>query len=212
MWAIQSKGAPIKSWLRWFSLDVFAFQMTQLLSFILLLSDSLFSFGTTSNLMEEIFSGTEWAQFLSVNCTTQDQSNEPQININQSREEQRNSLGMTKPSLSESFASYKPVYNQTETSQMSFSSSHVTDLTRNPLQTSDPFTNVLQNANLKLNESHHSEQSNEQSQFSQLDPNESKATDHSDPQLMSSQVSDPNQGGTEDFIPLLDLSSIKVKV
>lgn len=194
--------------------------MTQLLSFTLLLSDSLFSFGTTSNLMEEIFSGTEWAQFLSVNCTSQDQSNEPQININQSREEQRNSkwtqnyitdshLGMTKPSLSESFASDKPVYNQTETSQKSVPSSHVTDLTTNPLQTSDPFTNVLQNANLKLNESNHGEQSNEQSQFFQLDPNESKATDHSDPQLMSSQV---NQGGTEDFIPLLDLSFIKVKV
>ncbi|XP_056106244.1 uncharacterized protein zgc:113229 [Rhinichthys klamathensis goyatoka] len=179
---------------------------------------SLSYMSTTSNLMEEIFSGTEWAQFLSVKCTTQDQSNEPQININQSREEQRNSkwtqnyttdshLGMTKPLLSESFASDKPVYNQTETSQMSVPSSHVTDLTTNTLQTSDLFTNVLQNGNLKLNESHQT--TNEQSQFSQLDPNKSKATDHSDPQLMSSQVSDPKQGGTEDFIPLLDLSLIK---
>lgn len=173
--------------------------------------------------MEEIFSGTEWAQFLSVNSTTHVQSNEPQMNINQSRDEQRNSkrtqnyttdshFGMTKPSLSESFASNKPVYNQTETYQMSFPSPHVTDLPTNPLQTSDPFTNVLQNGNLKLNESHHSERSNEQSRFSHLDPNESKATHHSDPRLMSSQVSDPNQAGTGDFIPLLDLSFIKVKV
>ncbi|KAK7138298.1 hypothetical protein R3I94_013810 [Phoxinus phoxinus] len=146
------------------------------------MSDSHFSFGTTSNLMEEIFSGTEWAQFLS---------------------------GMSKPSLSGSLASGKPVYNQTEMSQMSGPSSHVTDLTTNPLQTSDPFTNGLQNGNLKLSESHHSEKSNEQSQFSLLDPNESTATEHSDPQLMSSQVSDPNQGGTEDFIPLMDLSFIK---
>ncbi|XP_077091903.1 uncharacterized protein LOC143744353 [Siphateles boraxobius] len=186
------------------------------------MSDSLFSVGTTSNLMEEIFSGTEWAQFLSINCTTQDQSNEPQMNINQSRVEQRNSkwtqnyttdshLGMTKPSLSQSFASDKPVYNQTETSQMSVPSSHVTDLTTNPLQTSDPFTNVLQNGYLKLIESHHSEQSNEQSQFSQLDPNYLKATDRSDPQRMSSQVSDPTQGGTDDFIPHLDPSFIKPK-
>ncbi|KAK7141617.1 hypothetical protein R3I93_015691 [Phoxinus phoxinus] len=184
------------------------------------MSDSHFSFGTTSNLMEEIFSGTEWAQFLSGNCTTQDQSNEPQIIINQSREEHRISkwtqnyttdshLGMSKPSLSGSLASGKPVYNQTEMSQMSGPSSHVTDLTTNPLQTSDPFTNGLQNGNLKLSESHHSEKSNEQSQFSLLDPNESTATEHSDPQLMSSQVSDPNQGGTEDFIPLMDLSFIK---
>lgn len=189
--------------------------MTKLLSFILPLSDSLFSFGTT-NLMEEIFSGTEWAQFLSVNGTTQDQSNEPQSNINQSLEEERNSKWTHNdtadshlvPSFSESFASDKPVYKQTETSQMSASSSHVSDLTTNQLQTSDP----LRNTNLELNKSHHIEQSNKQSQFSQLDPNELKAAEESDSQLMSSQVSDTNQGGTEDFIPLLDLSYIKVKV
>lgn len=170
--------------------------------------------------MEEIFSGTEWAQFLSVNGTTQDQSNELQNNINQSHEEERNSKwthnGTTDshlvPSFSESFASDKPVYNQTETSQMSAPSSHVTDLTTNPLQTSDLFTNQLRNTNLELNKSHHSEQSNKQSQFSQLDPNELKATEESDSQQMSSQVSDTNQGGTEEFIPLLDLSYIKVKV
>lgn len=170
--------------------------------------------------MEEIFSGTEWAQFLSVNGTTKDQSNKPQSIINQSREEEQNSKWTQNnttdshlvPSLSESFASNKPVYNQTETSQMSASSLHVTDLTTNPLQTSDPLTNHLHDIHLELNKSHHSEQSKEKSQFSQLDPNESKATEHSDSQLTSSQVSDPNQGGTEDFIPLLDLSYIKVKV
>ncbi|XP_067238970.1 uncharacterized protein zgc:113229 [Chanodichthys erythropterus] len=178
------------------------------------MSDSLFSFGTT-NLMEEIFSGTEWAQFLSVNGTTQDQSNEPQSNINQSLEEERTSKwthnGTTDshlvPSFSESFDSDKPVYNQTETSQMSAHSSHVSDLSTNQLQTSDP----LQNTNLELNKSHHIEQSNKQSQFSQHDPNELKATEESSSQLMSSQVSDTNQGGTEDFIPLLDLSYIKPK-
>ncbi|XP_067314047.1 uncharacterized protein zgc:113229 [Pseudorasbora parva] len=165
------------------------------------MSDSLLSCGTTSNLMEEIFSGTQWAQFLSVN-----QSNKPQSNTAQSREEERHSkltrnnttdshLGMTKPSLSESFASDTPVYNQREMSQMSVPSSHFTDLTTNPLHTSGPCTN--------------SEQSNEQSHFSQLDPNESKATEQNDPRLMSSQVSDPSQGGTEDYIPLLDLSYIK---
>lgn len=170
--------------------------------------------------MEEIFSGTEWAQFFSVNGNTQVQSNEPQSNINQSHDEERNSKwthnGTTNShlvaSLSESFVSNKPVYNQTETSQMSAPSSHVTDLTTNPLQTSDLFTNQLRNTNLELNKSHHSEQSNEQSQLSQLDPNETKAPEHSNSQLMSNQVSDPNQDGTEDFIPLLDLSYIKVKV
>ncbi|ROL47186.1 hypothetical protein DPX16_18984 [Anabarilius grahami] len=183
------------------------------------MSESLFSFGTTSNLMEEIFSGTEWAQFLSVNGTTQDHSNEPQSNINQSHEEERNSKWTHNdttdshlvPSFSESFASDKPVYNQTETFQMSAPSSHVTHLTTNPLQTSDPFTNQLRNTNLELNKFHHSEQSNKQSQFSQLDSNELKATEESNSQQMSSQVSDTNQGGTEDFIPLLDLSYIKPK-
>ncbi|XP_048032221.1 uncharacterized protein zgc:113229 [Megalobrama amblycephala] len=185
------------------------------------MSDSLFSFGTTSNLMEEIFSGTEWAQFLSVNGTTQDQSNEPQSNINQPLEEERTSKWTHNdttdshlvPSFSESFASDKPVYNQTETSQMSASSSHVSDLTTNQLQTSDPFTNQLRNQTsyLELNKSHHIEQSNKQSQFSQHDPNKLKATEESDSQQMSSQVPDTNQGGTEDFIPLLDLSYIKPK-
>jgi len=157
--------------------------------------------------MEEIFSGTEWAQFFSICSTMQDQSNEPQININQSREEQQKSKWTHNYPTDT-----KPVYNQTKMSQMSVPSSYVTDLTKNTLQTSDPFTNVLQNGNLKLSKSHHSKQSNEQSQFSQLDPNKSKETDHSNPQLMSSQVPEPNQGGTEDFIPLLDFSLIKVKV
>ncbi|XP_026098498.1 uncharacterized protein LOC113069561 isoform X1 [Carassius auratus] len=61
--------------------------------------------------------------------------------------------------------------------------------------------------------SHNSEQSNGQSQFSQLDPDESKATAHSDQQPTSNQVSGPirNQplGGTKDFVPLLDPSNVK---
>uniref|UniRef100_A0A672SUG3 Uncharacterized LOC107588404 n=1 Tax=Sinocyclocheilus grahami TaxID=75366 RepID=A0A672SUG3_SINGR len=173
------------------------------------MSDSQFSCGTTSNLMEEIFSGTEWAQFLSVNSTQMHQSKELPNTNNQSREEDLQSkwthddtTDSTQLSLPESFAQDMASDQQTETSQMS-----VTDLPTNPLQT-DPFTNQSQNTNLNPNE-----QSNGQSHFSQLGPNESKATEHSDPQPTSSQVSDPShnlpQDGTEDFIPLLDLSYAK---
>lgn len=88
----------------------------------------------------------------------------------------------------------------------------VTDLLTNPLQTSD----LLQNTNLNPNRSHNSEQSNGQSQFSQLDPDESKATAHSDQQPTSNQVSGPSHnqplGGTKDFVPLLDPSNVKVRV
>lgn len=171
--------------------------------------------------MEEIFSGTEWAQFLSANSTKMHQSKELPNTNNQSREEEFQSkwthedttyshLDSTQPSLPESFAQDMASDKQTETSQMS-----VTDLPTNPLQT-DPFTNQSQNTNLNPNEPHNSEQSNRQSHFPQLDPNESKATEYSDPQPMSSQVSDPShnqpQDGTEDFIPLLDLSYAKVRV
>ncbi|XP_051506143.1 uncharacterized protein zgc:113229 isoform X2 [Myxocyprinus asiaticus] len=52
------------------------------------MSENLFSFGT-SNLMEEIFNGTKWAQFLTVNCTTQDQSQESP-SISQSCKEEWN--------------------------------------------------------------------------------------------------------------------------
>ncbi|XP_059372352.1 uncharacterized protein zgc:113229 [Carassius carassius] len=174
------------------------------------MSESLFSFGTTSNLMEEIFSGTEWAQFLSVNSTKMHQSKELPNTNNQSHEDELQSkwthegttdfpLGSTQLSLPESFAQDMASDKQTETSQMS-----VTYLPTNPLQT-DPFTNQSQNTNLNPNESHNSEQSHGQSHFFQLDPNESKAT--------SSQVSDPShnlpQDGMEDFIPLLDLSYVK---
>ncbi len=170
--------------------------------------------------MEEIFSETEWAQFLSVNSTKMHQSKELPNTNNQSWEEEMRSkwthenttnyhLYSTQPSLPESFAQDTASDKQTETSQMS-----VTDLPTNPLQT-DPFTNQSQNTNLIPNESHNSEQSNRQSHYSQLDPNESKATEYSDPQPMSSQVSDPShnqpQDGTEDFIPLLDLSYAKVR-
>ncbi|XP_016411156.1 uncharacterized protein LOC107742621 [Sinocyclocheilus rhinocerous] len=183
------------------------------------MSDSLFSFGTTSNLMEEIFSGTEWARFLSVNCGKPEQSNELPNTNNQSHEEELPSkwthkdptdshLGWTQPPHLESFAQDMASDKQTETSQMS-----VTDLPTNPLQTSDPFIDQSQNINLNPNKSHNSEQSNGQSQFSQLDPNESKATEHSDQQPTSNQVSGPShnqpQGGTKDFIPLLDLSNVK---
>ncbi|XP_052430338.1 uncharacterized protein zgc:113229 [Carassius gibelio] len=174
------------------------------------MSESLFSFGTTSNLMEEIFSGTEWAQFLSVNSSKMHQSKELPNTNNRSSEEELQSkwthegtpdyqLDSTQLSLSESFAQDMASDKQTETSQMS-----VTYLPTNPSQT-DPFTNQSQNTNLNPNESHNGEQSYGQSHFSQLDPNESKAT--------YSQVSDPShnlpQGGTEDFIPLIDLSYAK---
>uniref|UniRef100_A0A672M9R9 Zgc:113229 n=1 Tax=Sinocyclocheilus grahami TaxID=75366 RepID=A0A672M9R9_SINGR len=178
------------------------------------MSDSLFSFGTTSNLMEEIFSGTEWARYHSVNCGKPEQSNELPNTNNQSHEEELPSkwthkdptdshLGWTQPPHLESFAQDMASDKQTETSQMS-----ITDLPTNPLQTSDPFIDQSQNINLNPNKSHNSEQSNGQSQFSQLDPNESKATEHSDQQPTSNQVSSPShnqpEGGTKDFIPLLD--------
>ncbi|KTG40235.1 hypothetical protein cypCar_00030022 [Cyprinus carpio] len=182
------------------------------------MSESLFSFGTTSNLMEEIFSGTEWAQFLSVNSTQMHQSKEFPNTNNLSRGEELQSkwtheittnshLDSTQLSLPESFAQDMASDKQSETSQMSD-----TDLPTNPLQT-EPFTNQSQNTILYPNESHNSEQSNGQSAFSQLDPNESRATEYSDPQPMYSQVSDPShnlpQDGTEDFIPLIDLSYAK---
>ncbi|XP_073677241.1 uncharacterized protein [Garra rufa] len=178
------------------------------------MSDSLLSFGSTSNLMEEIFSGTQWAQFLSVNSTKPDQSNEPPNTFNQSREEELHSkwthkdttnshLASTEPSLPKSFEQDMASDKQTEASQMSD-----TDLSTHPLETSDPFTNHSQYPNPY--ESYNSEESNEQPQFSQPDPNEAKATEHIDQHGMSRQVSDPShnhpQGGTEDFIPLLDLS------
>lgn len=163
--------------------------------------------------MEEIFSGTEWAQFLSVNSSKMHQSKELPNTNNRSSEEELQSkwthegttdyqLDSAQLSLSESFAQDMASDKQTETSQMS-----VTYLPTNPSKT-DPFTNQSQNTNLNPNESHNGEQSYGQSHFSQLDPNESKAT--------SSQVSDPShnlpQGGTEDFIPLIDLSYAKVRV
>ncbi|RXN13891.1 transcription initiation factor TFIID subunit 11-like protein [Labeo rohita] len=173
------------------------------------MSDNLFSFGTTSNLMEEIFSGTEWAQFLSVNRNKPDQSNESPNTI--SREEELHSkwtgdkddlhLGLTQPSLPESFTQHMSTH-PTEMSQMSLT---------NPLQTFDPFINQQQNRN--PGESHSREQSNEHPQFYQLVPNESKVTEHSDQHGTSSQVYDPShnqpQGGMEDYIPVLDLSYAK---
>ncbi|KAK2890733.1 hypothetical protein Q8A67_013376 [Cirrhinus molitorella] len=171
------------------------------------MSDSLLSFGTTSNLMEEIFSGTQWAQFLSVNSNKPDQSNEPPNTFNQTRDEElhrkwthtdttESHFGSMQPSLPKSFAQDMASDKQTKTSQMS------------DTNTSDQFANQSQYRNPY--ESYSSKGSNEQPQFSQLDPNESKANEHSDQKLMSSQVSSPRhnqpQGGTEDFIPLLDLS------
>ncbi|NP_001017913.1 uncharacterized protein LOC550612 [Danio rerio] len=166
------------------------------------LSDSLLAFDTTSNLMEEIFSGTEWAQFLSVNHSTSDQSNEPPKSINQSHEEDWTSkwtckdtteshLVITQPSFLNS-TSNKSVYNQANTSQMS-------DLNTNPIQTSDMFTNQSQNFN----------QQNEQSQLYDFNLNELKTTENSHPQPMSTEVSNPSQRGTEDFISSLDLSCLK---
>lgn len=179
--------------------------------FILFLSDSLLVFDTTSNLMEEIFSGTEWAQFLSVNHSTTDPSNEPPKSINQSHEEDwaskwtrkdttESHLVITQPSFLNT-TSNKPVYNQPNMSQMS-----VADLNTNPIQTSDTFTNHSQN--LILN----SEQPKELSQLYNFNRNELKSTELRDPQPMSTQVFDPSQSGTEDFIPLLDLSCLKVRV
>ncbi|XP_056328334.1 myb-like protein AA [Danio aesculapii] len=166
------------------------------------LSDSLLAFDTTSNLMEEIFSGTEWAQFLSVNHSTSDQSNEPPKSINQSHEEDWTSkwthkdtteshLVITQPSFLNS-TSNKSVYNQANTSQIS-------DLNTNPIQSSDIFTNQSQNF----------KQQNEQSQLYDFNLNELKTTENSHPQPMSTEVSDPSQTGTEGFIPFLDLSCLK---
>ncbi len=157
--------------------------------------------------MEEIFSGTEWAQFLSANSSTMHQSKElPNTNYRSQEEELRRKwthedttnshLDWTQPSFPESFAQDMASDKRTETSQMNV-----------------PFTNQSQNTNLNPNESHNSEQSNRQSHYSQLDPNEQKASEYSDPQPMSSHPShNQPQHGTEDYIPLVDLSYAKVRV
>lgn len=181
------------------------------------MSENLFTF-STSDLMEEIFSGTQWAQFLSGNSTTWDQSNESSSNINQSGEEEwtgkwehtdttNSHLGMTQEqmSLPDSFtqdmAVDEPVYG---TSQIS-----VTELTRSQLQTADLYTNHLQSADLSLNDTHNSEQMNEQSQFFHQPSNESE---NSVPGYSQPQASDLSHKQSQDgkgFIPLLDLSYLK---
>ncbi|XP_051506144.1 uncharacterized protein zgc:113229 isoform X3 [Myxocyprinus asiaticus] len=194
------------------------------------MSENLFSFGT-SNLMEEIFNGTKWAQFLTVNCTTQDQSQESP-SISQSCKEEWNGKwnhtktidshsGMTQAETSfpESFtqdmAFNMHVNNETEMSKISVLSSDFNDLSANQSQTSDLFTNQLQTTNLSFNESQKSKQTSKQSQFSHQLSYKSTANEHSVPQLISiqqshsqPQVSDTShnqpQGGKEVFIPILD--------
>lgn len=174
--------------------------------------------------MEEIFSGTQWAQFLSVSSTTQDQLNESLSHINQSGEKKWtgtghhtdtiNSLQMSHPeSFTQNVAFNVPVYSRNHTSPISVPSSHVAD----QLQTSVLYRNHFQNPDLSLSEIHNIGQMNEQSQFSHQFSNES--TEH---HLMSSQqsysqpqVSDLNHNQAErgnDFIPLLDHSYLKVRI
>lgn len=172
--------------------------------------------------MEEIFSGTQWAQFLSVNSTTQDQSNESSSNINQSGEEEwtgkwkhtdttNSHLGMTHMSLPDSctqdMAVDEPLYRLHGTSQISF-----TDFTTNQLQTANVYTNHLQSPNMSRNDTHNSEQMNEQSQFFHQPSNESQ---NSVPGYSQPQVADlshkQSQDGKDAFIPLLDLSYVKVR-
>ncbi|XP_056625614.1 uncharacterized protein zgc:113229 [Triplophysa dalaica] len=181
------------------------------------MSENLFTL-RTSNLMEEIFSGTEWAPFLSVNNTTQDQSNySPSIN-NQSGEEERTGkwthtymtnshFGTTQEQMSipdsstQDMAIDQPVYRRHGISQI------VTELTTNQLQTSDMCTNQLQSVDLSLNETHNGQQMNELSQFSHQPSNEyeNSITSYSQPEVSDlSRVQ--SQDRKEGFIPLLDLS------
>ncbi|XP_052006088.1 uncharacterized protein LOC127660062 isoform X2 [Xyrauchen texanus] len=196
------------------------------------MSENLLSFGT-SNLMEEIFNGTKWAQFLTVNCTTKDEDQSQESpSINQSCKEELNgkwihtkkidshlSMTQAEKSLPESFtqdmAFNMHVNNETEMSKISVLSSNFNDLNANQSQTSDLFTNQLQTTNLSFNESQKSKQISEQSQFSHELSYESTANEHRVPQLIyiqqshsHPQVSDTThnqpQGGKEVFIPSLD--------
>ncbi|XP_065122656.1 uncharacterized protein [Paramisgurnus dabryanus] len=173
------------------------------------MSENLFSL-STSNLMEEIFSGTQWAQFLSVSSTTQDQPNESLSHINQSGEEKWtgtghhtdtiNSLQMSHP---ESFTQDVPVYSRNHASPIGVPSSDVA----NQLQTSVLYRNHLQNPN--LSETHNIEQMNEQSQFSHQFSNEHHMMS-SQQSYSQSQVSDLNHNQAQPgFIPLLDHSYLK---
>ncbi|KAA0709262.1 hypothetical protein E1301_Tti013249 [Triplophysa tibetana] len=172
------------------------------------------TFMRTSNLMEEIFSGTEWAQFLSVNNTTQNQSNySPSIN-NQSGEwtgKWRHShLGMTQQQMSipdmstQDMAVDQPVYRRHGIYQV------VTELPTNQLQTSDMCTNQLQSVDLSFNETHNGQQMNELSRFSHQPSYESEK---SVPSYSQPEVSDLSreqyQDRKEGFIPLLDLSYLQ---
>lgn len=172
--------------------------------------------------MEEIFSGTEWAQFLSVNSTTQDQSHDsPSIN-NQSGEEEwtdiwkhtniNSHLGMTQDQMAlpdsstQDMAVDQPVYRR-------HGISHITELATNQLQTSDLCTNQLQSVDLNPNETHSSQQMHQLSQFSQQPSNESENSVPSYSQPQVSELShEQSQDGKEGFIPLLDLSYLKVRI
>ncbi|TRY83929.1 hypothetical protein DNTS_014664 [Danionella cerebrum] len=143
------------------------------------LSDGVFTFGTTSNLMEEIFSGTEWAQFLSVNHTTKDQSNEPPSFIDQSREEEHSSELIQKDACSPGSPSplvmVAPLHPCSE------------------LSSSDIYINPPTNADL-------------QNPFSERSPAELIS---SEAKLGFAQASERTKTPTEDFIPVLDLSYVK---
>ncbi|XP_043112534.1 uncharacterized protein zgc:113229 isoform X2 [Puntigrus tetrazona] len=158
------------------------------------------SFGATSDLMEEIFSGTEWAQFLSVNSTKMHQPKEAANTNNQSREEGLNTKWTHEDATDSHLDLTQPRFAQ----DMEYNKNPPAS----PLPT-NPFTNQSQITNLTPDES----RSSERSHYSRLHLNESKATEHGDPQPVFNQVSDPShiqpQDGTEDFIPLLDLSYAK---
>nr|XP_055034251.1 uncharacterized protein zgc:113229 [Misgurnus anguillicaudatus] len=183
------------------------------------MSENLFSF-STSNLMEEIFSGTQWAQFLSVSSNTQNQPNESLSHINQSGEgkwtgtghytDMINSIQMSHhEGFTQDMAFNVPVYSRNHTSPIGDPSSHVA----NQLQTSVMYRNHLQNPDLSLSETHNFERMNEQSQFSHQFSNEHHPMS-SQQSYSQSQVSDLNHNQphlNHSYLKPMDSSSLNTR-